>query len=53
MVSNTLDNTYCTILSNFFSGCVILEECGSTGGSDVEGLEESRADEVRGAFYLG
>lgn len=56
MVSDTSDNTYCTFLlsSNFCSECVILEEGGSTGGSDVvEGLEESRADEVREAFYVG
>lgn len=49
-------NTYCSFLlaSNLFPDCVIVEEGGSTGGSDVvETLEESRADEVRGALYLG
>ncbi len=38
----------------FFSDCIIMEEGGSAGGSDVvEVLEESRAAEVRGLFLWG
>lgn len=53
MVSDASDNTYCTFLlsSNILTECSVLEEGGSTGASDVvEGLEESRADEVREDF---
>ena len=32
--------------------CAILEEGGSTESDVVEMMEESRADEVREAFYL-